>query len=92
VTSRIGRHRRFRDDTTRTSHETENADCRCHCERQATAALQPSVLMALHHHVGMDVLQACRVDPEILEILSQAHLHHDCTRSSQRREGKSPHL
>jgi diguanylate cyclase (GGDEF)-like protein/putative nucleotidyltransferase with HDIG domain len=49
-------------------------------------------LMSLHHHVGMDVLQACRVDAEVLEIVSQAHLHYDSTRGSQRRDGRSLHL
>jgi diguanylate cyclase (GGDEF)-like protein/PAS domain S-box-containing protein len=49
-------------------------------------------LMALHHNVGMDVLQACRVDVEVLEIVAQAHLHYDTNRDGSRREGKAPHL
>lgn len=30
-------------------------------------------LMALHNSIGFDVLQACRVDGEVLEIMTQAH-------------------
>lgn len=30
-------------------------------------------LMALHANIAVDVLQACRVDPEVVEILNQAH-------------------
>jgi diguanylate cyclase (GGDEF)-like protein/PAS domain S-box-containing protein/putative nucleotidyltransferase with HDIG domain len=32
-------------------------------------------LMNLHHNVGIDVLQACRVDKDVLEIIGQAHYH-----------------
>ncbi|MGH7128007.1 MAG: HD-GYP domain-containing protein, partial [Planctomycetaceae bacterium] len=32
-------------------------------------------LMALHHNIGIDVLQACRVDQEVLEIVVQSHRH-----------------
>jgi diguanylate cyclase (GGDEF)-like protein/putative nucleotidyltransferase with HDIG domain/PAS domain S-box-containing protein len=30
-------------------------------------------LMALHHHIGIDVLQACGVDGEVMDIITQAH-------------------
>ena len=30
-------------------------------------------LMDLHHAIGLNVLQACRVDPEVLRIVDQAH-------------------
>lgn len=30
-------------------------------------------LMDLHHGIGLNVLQACRVDPEVLRIVDQAH-------------------
>src|SRR5690606_27545834 len=32
-------------------------------------------LMALHHNIGTDVLQACQVDRNVLEIVSRGHLH-----------------
>lgn len=34
-------------------------------------------LMALQHNVGVDVLQACRVNREVLEIIAQAHSQYD---------------
>lgn len=34
-----------------------------------------SELMALHYNIGIDMLQACRVDPDVIDIVSQAHLH-----------------
>jgi diguanylate cyclase (GGDEF)-like protein/PAS domain S-box-containing protein/putative nucleotidyltransferase with HDIG domain len=34
-------------------------------------------LMALHHHTGIDVLQACHVDSEVLGIIHQAHRFYD---------------
>lgn len=49
-------------------------------------------LMALHHNVGLDVLQVCHIDPEILEIVSQSHVRYDATRNGSRRDGKPLHL
>lgn len=34
-------------------------------------------LFALQHHVGMDVLQACRVHPEVLDIISQSNPNYE---------------
>ena len=42
-------------------------------------------LMALHHHIGVDVLQAARVHPEVLDILIQSHGDFNDTGSRQRR-------
>lgn len=41
-------------------------------------------LMSLHHAVGVDVLQACRVDPEAQQIVSEARdFAHDTARAFQ---------
>jgi len=42
-------------------------------------ALNPdeAELMALHHNIGLDVLQACRVGTEVLEIITQAHTDYE---------------
>lgn len=37
---------------------------------------EESALMGLHHNIGVDVLQACRVDPQVLEIVSHANKHY----------------
>ena len=34
-------------------------------------------LFALHHHVGIDVLQACRVQQEVLDIIAQSNPNYD---------------
>ncbi len=46
-------------------------------------------LMALHHQVGMDVLQACRVHQEVLEIIHQSNSHcgHDATTNTEPSQG-----
>ncbi|HUG89722.1 MAG TPA: diguanylate cyclase [Planctomycetaceae bacterium] len=49
-------------------------------------------LMALHHHTGIDVLQACHVDSEVLEIIHQAHRFYDGVGDVFRGTGQSVHL
>lgn len=44
-------------------------------------------LMALHHKIGVDVLQACRVDNEVLKIIVEAHSHYHGTIGGHRRIG-----
>jgi diguanylate cyclase (GGDEF)-like protein/PAS domain S-box-containing protein/putative nucleotidyltransferase with HDIG domain len=51
-----------------------------------------SELMALHHHTGIDVLQACHVDSEVLEIIRQAHRCYDGVGEIFRGPGGSIHL
>ncbi len=41
-------------------------------------------LMDLHHGIGINVLQACRVDPEVLRIVDQAHRAYDAKESTER--------
>ena len=48
-------------------------------------------LMALHYHIGVDVLQACRVDSEVLTIISQAHSHYDAETDTYRKLGGDVH-
>ncbi len=45
---------------------------------------EEAALMALHHNIGIDVLQACRVDPQVLEIVSQANKHYGAGSSGYR--------
>ncbi len=42
-------------------------------------------LMALHHNIGINVLQACRVDGDVLKIIVQAHSHYHGTIGEHRR-------
>lgn len=51
-----------------------------------------SELMALHHHTGIDVLQACHVDSEVLEIIHQAHRFYDGVGEVFRVTGQAVHL
>lgn len=44
-------------------------------------------LMALHRNIGVDVLQACRVDNRVLEIVVRAHSDHNDQMQSFRRVG-----
>lgn len=41
-------------------------------------------LMDLHHGIGINVLQACRVDSEVLRIVDQAHRAYDAKESQER--------
>ncbi|MGE3316788.1 MAG: HD-GYP domain-containing protein, partial [Planctomycetaceae bacterium] len=46
-----------------------------------------SELMSLHHKIGIDVLQACRVDNEVLKFIVEAHRHYHGTIGGHRRIG-----
>lgn len=48
-------------------------------------------LMSLHRNIGIDVLQACRVDHEVLDIVSQANSHFNGATSGFRRIGSDVH-
>lgn len=48
-------------------------------------------LMALHRTIGVDVLQAAGVDPEVLDIVSQANSHFNGATSGFRRIGSDVH-
>lgn len=48
-------------------------------------------LMALHRHIAIDVLQACRVDPEVLEVLTQASNHFSGAGEGYQRIGSEVH-
>ena len=49
-------------------------------------------LMSLHHNIGVDVLQACRVDKEVLEIVGQARDYYNGATSGFRRNGNTVHM
>ena len=44
--------------------------------KPGTLSSSESELMALHHNIAVDVLQACRVDKEVLRIIVQSHSHY----------------
>lgn len=44
-------------------------------------------LMALHYHIGIDVLQACRADTQVLEIVSHAHRYYNVAVDGSRSVG-----
>ncbi len=48
-------------------------------------------LMALHYNISLDVLQACRVDRGVLEIISQSHTHYNGATDGFRRIGSDVH-
>ncbi|HUQ72889.1 MAG TPA: HD domain-containing phosphohydrolase, partial [Planctomycetaceae bacterium] len=50
------------------------------------AKLSPDELevMALHYNIGLDVLQACRADREVLEIVAQSQTSYGCTEPVKR--------
>ncbi len=48
-------------------------------------------LMALHHNIAIDVLQACRVHKEVLDIVQQSHLHYNGANDGFRRIGSDVH-
>jgi diguanylate cyclase (GGDEF)-like protein/putative nucleotidyltransferase with HDIG domain len=50
---------------------------------------EESELMALHHNIAVDVLQACRVDNEVLQIIVQSHSRYkDGTNGNRRIRGE----
>jgi len=48
-------------------------------------------LMSLHEHLAVDVLQALRVDPDLLEIISQSRSHFNGATDGNRRVGFEIH-
>ncbi len=48
-------------------------------------------LMALHHNIAIDVLQACRVHQEVLDIVLQSHLHYNGANDGYRKIGSDVH-
>ncbi len=58
------------------------------------SALSPdeAELMSLHYHIATDVLQAYRVDPEVLEIVRQCHEHYDRVGYDSQRIGSDVHM
>ena len=52
-------------------------------------ALSPdeAELMSLHHNIGVDVLQACRADQQVLEIVGYLHSHYNGASEGFRRIG-----
>ncbi len=48
-------------------------------------------LMSLHYSIGIDVLQACRVDNEVLEIIEQSHSQYNVGTDGRRRTGGEVH-
>lgn len=49
-------------------------------------------LMAMHYNVGIDVLQACRVDPQVLEIVDQSQRTYSRAGDSSRLLGRELHM
>jgi len=49
-------------------------------------------LMSLHYFIANDVLQAYRVDSEVLEIVSQCHEHYDRVGYDSQRVGSDVHM
>lgn len=58
------------------------------------SALSPdeAELMSLHYYIANDVLQAYRVDPEVLEIVRQCHEHYDRVGYDSQRIGCDVHM
>lgn len=48
-------------------------------------------LMALHHNIAIDVLQACQVHKEVLDIVQQSHLHYNGANDGYRMIGSDVH-
>ncbi|MEX0701748.1 MAG: diguanylate cyclase [Planctomycetales bacterium] len=48
-------------------------------------------LMALHYNIGYDVLQACRADREVLEVVRQSHQHFNGEADGYRKIGAEIH-
>jgi len=49
-------------------------------------------LMALHYNIGIDMLQACRVDPQVLEIVDQSQRAYSPGGDSSRLLGREIHM
>ena len=49
-------------------------------------------LMALHYNIGIDMLQACRVDPQVLEIVDQSQRAYTPGGDSSRLLGREIHM
>ena len=47
--------------------------------KPAMLSADESELMSHHYNIGMDVLQACRVDPQVLEFVGNTHSYFDGT-------------
>ncbi|QDT63400.1 bifunctional diguanylate cyclase/phosphohydrolase [Calycomorphotria hydatis] len=50
-----------------------------------------SELMALHHSIGTDILQACKVDPQVYEFIVQSNQYYSSTSDGCRRLGSEAH-
>jgi len=48
-------------------------------------------LMASHRHIGIDILQACRVDHEVFEIVSQSHKFYNGSNNEYKKIGSEVH-
>ncbi len=49
-------------------------------------------LMAVHHNIGADVLQACRLDKEVIQIVIDSHTYYDVPLDNCRSVGDEIHL
>ncbi|MCA9023699.1 MAG: diguanylate cyclase [Planctomycetaceae bacterium] len=49
-------------------------------------------LMSLHYNIGADVLQACRLDKEVIQIVFDSHSYFDAHIDESRRMGADIHL
>ncbi len=49
-------------------------------------------LMATHHRIGADILQACRLDKEVVQITVDSHAHYDLRMEGARVGGPEIHL
>ncbi len=55
-------------------------------------SVEEAELMDLHRNIAIAVLQACRVNQEVLEIISQAHSHYNSETNGYRQIGSDVHL
>ncbi len=49
-------------------------------------------LMSVHHNIGADVLQACRLDKEVIQIVVDSHTFYDVPLDDSRSVGDEIHL
>ncbi len=49
-------------------------------------------LMSLHYNIGADVLQACRLDKEVIQIVLDSHSYYDAHIDASQRTGADIHL
>ncbi|MCA9075493.1 MAG: diguanylate cyclase [Planctomycetaceae bacterium] len=49
-------------------------------------------LMSLHYNIGADLLQACRVDKEVVQIVLDSHAYYDAHIDASQRTGADIHL